>query len=100
MEHYRIIYKNNKLTVDEEDYFENLTHLVQVCLKGFELKDQIVLEKVIKIDEMLKIYRLRPCKLNPYAPILWSALRFDYLSFIYVIGTRENESVLSFIGCG
>lgn len=30
VEHYRIIYKQNKLTIDEESYFENLTDLVEV----------------------------------------------------------------------
>lgn len=30
VEHYRIIYKNGKLTIDEEGYFENLMQLVEV----------------------------------------------------------------------
>ena len=30
VEHYRIIYSNNKLTIDEEGYFDNLTELVEV----------------------------------------------------------------------
>ena len=30
VEHYRVIYKDNKLTIDEEVYFENLTKLVEV----------------------------------------------------------------------
>ena len=30
VEHYRIIYKDNKLTVDEEAFFDNLPKLVQV----------------------------------------------------------------------
>lgn len=29
VEHYRIIYKNNKMTIDEESYFENLAQLVE-----------------------------------------------------------------------
>lgn len=29
VEHYRVIYKDNKLTIDEEVYFENLTKLVE-----------------------------------------------------------------------
>ena len=32
VEHYRVIYKDNKLTIDEEVYFENLTKLVEVGL--------------------------------------------------------------------
>ncbi|CAG2123496.1 unnamed protein product, partial [Medioppia subpectinata] len=28
VEHYRVIYKDNKLTIDEEEYFENLSQLV------------------------------------------------------------------------
>jgi len=32
IEHYRVIYQNNLLTIDEEDYFENLTQLVEVFL--------------------------------------------------------------------
>ena len=32
VEHYRIIYSNNKLTIDEEGYFDNLTELVEVPL--------------------------------------------------------------------
>lgn len=31
VEHYRIIFKDNKVTIDEEEYFENLTKLVEVC---------------------------------------------------------------------
>ena len=30
VEHYRIAYKDNKLTIDEEEYFENLIQLVEV----------------------------------------------------------------------
>lgn len=30
VEHYRIIYHNGKLTIDEEGYFENLMQLVEV----------------------------------------------------------------------
>ncbi|XP_055925701.1 tyrosine-protein kinase CSK-like [Argiope bruennichi] len=29
VEHYRVIYKENKLTIDEEEYFENLSRLVE-----------------------------------------------------------------------
>ena len=35
VEHYRVIYKDNKLTIDEEEYFENLSQLVQVRLLSF-----------------------------------------------------------------
>ena len=30
VEHYRVIYKDNQLTIDEEEYFENLAQLVEV----------------------------------------------------------------------
>ena len=30
VEHYHIIYKHNKLTIDEEEFFENLVQLVEV----------------------------------------------------------------------
>ena len=30
VEHYHIIYKDNKLTIDEEEFFENLNQLVEV----------------------------------------------------------------------
>ena len=30
VEHYRIIYKDNKLTIDEDSYFDNLPELVEV----------------------------------------------------------------------
>ena len=30
VEHYRVIYKDNHLTIDEEEFFENLAHLVEV----------------------------------------------------------------------
>ncbi len=32
VEHYHIIYKQNKLTIDEEEYFENLNQLVEVTI--------------------------------------------------------------------
>lgn len=40
VEHYRIVYHNGKLTIDEEAYFENLMQLVEVshntshCVEG------------------------------------------------------------------
>ena len=30
VEHYRVIYQKNKLTIDNDEYFENLTKLVEV----------------------------------------------------------------------
>jgi len=30
VEHYRIIYQRNRLTIDEDTFFENLAHLIQV----------------------------------------------------------------------
>ena len=30
VEHYRIIYQNDRITIDEEEYFDNLTELVEV----------------------------------------------------------------------
>ena len=30
VEHYRVIFKDNRVTIDEEEYFENLTKLVDV----------------------------------------------------------------------
>lgn len=30
VEHYRIMYKENKMTIDEESYFDNLAQLVEV----------------------------------------------------------------------
>ena len=35
VEHYRIIFKENKVTIDEEEYFENLTKLVEVSFFVF-----------------------------------------------------------------
>ena len=32
VEHYRVILKNNRVTVDEEEYFENLVKLVEVSI--------------------------------------------------------------------
>ena len=32
VEHYRVIYKDHKLTIDEDEYFENLSKLVEVGL--------------------------------------------------------------------
>lgn len=30
MEHYRVKYKDNQLTIDDEEFFENLAQLVEV----------------------------------------------------------------------
>jgi c-src tyrosine kinase len=30
VEHYHVIYKDNKLTIDDEEYFENLVKMVEV----------------------------------------------------------------------
>jgi c-src tyrosine kinase len=32
VEHYHVIYRNNHLTIDEEEMFENLAQLVEVSL--------------------------------------------------------------------
>ena len=32
VEHYRILYRDNKLTVDEEEFFDNLFQLIEVLL--------------------------------------------------------------------
>ena len=32
VEHYHIIYKNDKLTIDEEEHFDNLIELVEVAM--------------------------------------------------------------------
>ncbi len=34
VEHYRIIYHNSKLSIDEEEYFENLMQLMEVSVTG------------------------------------------------------------------
>ena len=44
VEHYRIIYKDNKVTIDEEEFFENLTKLVEVCF-SFEISDRDIVKK-------------------------------------------------------
>lgn len=31
VEHYRVIYKDNKLTIDDEEYFDTLGQLIEVC---------------------------------------------------------------------
>ena len=36
VEHYRIAYKDNKLTIDEDEYFENLIQLVEVRVDRFD----------------------------------------------------------------
>ena len=35
VEHYRVIHKNGKVTVDEEEFFDNLTELVAVINCNF-----------------------------------------------------------------
>lgn len=32
VEHYRVKYKDNQLTIDDEEFFENLAQLVEVCI--------------------------------------------------------------------
>lgn len=47
VEHYRIIYKHNKMTIDEESYFENLAQLVEVDIGCFILfKYWLILDSV------------------------------------------------------
>lgn len=31
VEHYRILHRNNRLTIDEELFFDNMVRLVEVC---------------------------------------------------------------------
>ena len=46
VEHYRIIFKDNKITIDEEEYFENLTKLVEVSHGSRILWTSLVLQNV------------------------------------------------------
>lgn len=41
VEHYRILYRNNRLTVDEEGYFRNLAELVQVAEQIEKLRTKL-----------------------------------------------------------
>lgn len=43
VEHYRVILKNNQVTVDEEEYFENLVRLVEVSIINIISQYYIVL---------------------------------------------------------
>ena len=36
VEHYRVLFRNNKLTIDEEEYFENLSKLVEVSILSYK----------------------------------------------------------------
>lgn len=38
VEHYRVILKNNRVTVDEEEFFENLVKLVEVSIAIMSLQ--------------------------------------------------------------
>lgn len=37
VEHYRVIYKDNKLTIDEEEFFDNLAQLIEVSYSRVHL---------------------------------------------------------------
>ena len=39
VEHYRIIFQDDKITIDEEEYFDNLTKLVEVSFQTFQETD-------------------------------------------------------------
>lgn len=63
VEHYRIIFKNNKVTIDEEVYFENLSKLVEhyqydadglVCKLGSPLKKKGGLEFSVDTEDFEK----------------------------------------------
>lgn len=51
VEHYRIIYHNGKLTIDEEEYFENLMQLVEVS-KSFCLLFSHPLEHLSTVNSL------------------------------------------------
>lgn len=53
VEHYRIIYHNGKLTIDEEEYFENLMQLVEVR-KSVSLFSSQPLEHLSPVDPLLR----------------------------------------------
>lgn len=40
VEHYRVILNNNRVTVDEEEYFENLVKLVEVSVIIMSSRDR------------------------------------------------------------
>ena len=42
VEHYRVILKNNRVTVDEEEFFENLVKLVEVSVTNIVSHNVIV----------------------------------------------------------
>lgn len=63
VEHYRILYRTNKLTVDEEEYFENLTKLVEhykkeadglICALGRPLQKKGGLDYSVNTEDFQK----------------------------------------------
>ena len=45
VEHHHIISQNNKFTIDEEDYYDSLTQLVEVQLPVLHLKSVSIVRK-------------------------------------------------------
>ncbi|XP_039257430.1 tyrosine-protein kinase CSK-like [Styela clava] len=74
VEHYRIIFKDNKVTIDEEEYFENLTHLVEhyegdadglVCELREPLKKQGGLDFSVDTEDFRKSgWEIPSCELH------------------------------------
>lgn len=42
VEHYRVKYKDNQLTIDDEEFFENLSQLVEVSNHIFKWKNNVI----------------------------------------------------------
>ena len=58
VEHYHIIYKDNKLTIDEEEFFENLNQLVEVLMKKKKAwkKSKLAVESTLSDTNILVFF--------------------------------------------
>ena len=77
VEHYRIAYKDNKLTIDEDEYFENLIKLVEVRSDASEMY-AIIAHACLMIDfRSCALFRKNNCLTFRYLGISSMTLHLD-----------------------
>lgn len=83
VEHYRIIYHKNQMTIDEETYFDNLNQLVEVFFFLIFLKTS----KVLYLMELDLFHPLCSCALRCKQSIYtWEKLCCNFMALEFVSG--------------
>ncbi|GFW89596.1 tyrosine-protein kinase CSK [Trichonephila clavipes] len=104
VEHYRVIYKENKLTIDEEEYFENLSRLVELQKIRLQNETQRVvgpptlLQAKIELKKLLPTFNPEVNNMHLFLALFERQMKLLDLWVLFLIGALPSD-VTSLIAC-